>query len=74
MLVNYRECKCTVARRAKACPHCGARHPAKSKLEASLDSVASDSLKAGMSLTFGVPLLIIMGVALVAVIASVGGR
>ena len=73
MLANCRECKRSVAKRAKACPHCGARHPTKSKLEANLDSLASSSFKAGMSLTFGIPLLIIMDIVVVAIVASLAG-
>ena len=73
MLVTCRECGHQVAKRAKACPICGARHPTKSKLEANLDSLASGAFKAGMSLTFGIPVLIIMGIVVVAVIASLAG-
>ena len=73
MLTNCRECGHQVAKRAKACPNCGARSPTKSKLEANLDALASSSFKAGAGLTFGIPLLVILGIVLVAVIASIAG-
>ena len=73
MLVNCRECGHQVAKRAKACPNCGARSPAKSKLEANLDALSSGAFKAGAGLTFGIPVLIIMGIVVVAVIASLAG-
>ena len=72
MLTNCRECNHQVAKRAKACPNCGARHPTKSKLEANLDSLASGSFKLGGAM-IGLPVLIIMGIVLVAVVASLAG-
>ena len=70
MLKHCRECNHQVAKRAKACPNCGARHPTKSKLEANLDSIASGAFKAGATLTFGIPVLVIL---VIIAIAGLGG-
>ena len=66
-LTVCRVCEHQIARNAKTCPHCGARKPAASKVEAGLDAAGAGAVKLGLGLIG----LVVLGVLLVACIAVV---
>lgn len=46
-MVKCRECKARISRSANACPQCGAKNPAKGKIEHGLNETSNALMKAG---------------------------
>lgn len=65
-LKECRVCDSPVANRARRCPHCGAKKPTASKLEAGLDATGAAMFKLGLLMI----LLVVVAVACIGIVAG----
>ena len=64
-MVQCRECKAPISRSAKSCPQCGAKNPAKGKVQHGLDETGNAFMKVGcLIIVLGLLALLVLGMAI----------